>query len=312
MGKLALVNLTIEMRSPRGVLETLAVRSHVRVPSIVQVLPHRDPGPLTLPSGPGHKPTNVPLADRKRRLEERGRREAAQSVTNATIPSRSDGSGETMLDLPEGCQRLDLLAETGILPNGHSEDIDMEVSTTPKGDRVAIDRSDNVDASTTFCLGERTPVRVRFVGAKPSSKVTLLKSVWELPQGLPERWGAATRAQMASVIRGDGASVVGQPVYESLGVQGLTSLGIDTRAGACYTAAIVALRGTGIGLHIAARGATSGAENRSGPDEAGTVIAFCATSDRRTLLDVETRGLGLAWLLAVWETGSVKLGEVSP
>jgi hypothetical protein len=82
--------------------------------------------------------------------------------------------------------------------------------------------------------------------------------------------------------------------------------------GACYVAAVVRLRGSSYGLSLAATVGASFSQNRASDDTPGTALSFCATSADTARLDVDSRGLGLVWMAALFQTGRIELGEGSP
>ncbi len=81
---------------------------------------------------------------------------------------------------------------------------------------------------------------------------------------------------------------------------------------ACYVAAVVRLRGSTYGLSLAATVGASYSQNRSDDEAPGTALTFCATTAEPARLDIDSRGLGLVWMSALFQTGRIELGEGTP
>ncbi len=303
--------LAIEMRSPRGVVEFLAVRSESPLPSLLKTLAHRDPGPATPLPGSGPRPKPAPLADRVQALERRLGREGAVQVNRELVEARADGSGDTLLRLEEGCHRVDILGASGSEVS-QVPDIDVELVTVPDADELTADRTESTDASVLLCVGGLTIARMNFVGALPSSPVMVMHARWDLPSGLPKHWGPAARGRLAAAIgRRHARAVSRTPIYVSLGVQGATLLPIEVVPGRCYLVAAATIRGEGFGFALAAQVGNVHLQNHAEHETGGTVLAFCSSAERRALIEVDARGRGLAWLLGVWQTGQIPIGGLA-
>jgi hypothetical protein len=309
--KLALAGLAIEMRSPRAVVEVI-VANGSEAPALVQrVLPERDPGPLAPFVSSGPPPNSAPLSARSRRIEDRAKREHALELKRTSLQSDAGGAGETLLQLEPGCHRLDVLGMPAPARSLRPVDIDAELSLVDRSSGAVSDMSENADASLTSCVGERTPMRLRFAGSLPGTPVALLHARWALPESVPEGWGPVARGRMAAALGVQHVHTLRRgPVYTSLGVTGVTALPLEVEPGSCYVVAVAALRGTALGLGVTASFANDYAQNHGGSSGDGTHVAFCAGLDEPALLEVEARGIGLVWLLAVWHTGNLPIGEV--
>jgi hypothetical protein len=308
--KSMLQRLALEMRSPRGVVEIVVARAAQPLPPLYVSLPHRDPGPSAPPGASGPRPISAPLSDRADALGKRVRRQGAVDATTQIVAAARDGSGELDLRLGEGCYRMDLLGVPS--PAGHPRgvDLDAELVFVPEGTLAARDRTDSADASLALCIGRPRVARLRFAGTIPGSPVVMLMARWELPKGLPAAWGPLARARIAeSVRRHHHRDLPGTPIYASLGVTGVTILPVELEPGACYLAALAAIRGEPAGIALAAEVGRRRSEDNPGPGANGTSIAFCAGAEERGRLEVEARGAGLSWLLAVWQTGRLPIGE---
>jgi hypothetical protein len=305
-----LAALALEMRSPRGVLEFLLLASELEPPELTDVLPGRDPGPLAQPSSSGPRPVVAPLATRVRALEDRAAREQAIELTTLELSAGGLGVGTTLLTLPPGCHRFDLLGEEA---ERRATDVDLEIVKVDGNETLASDHGESSDGGALVCVAVPTTVNVRFGGVPAFAKLALVRARWELDRSLPARWPGEARARMSGLLRAERRSLGGAAlVDEALGVQGDTLATLAVEPGACYLTLAVGLRGEMVGLSVAAETARTTAQSRLDPDVAGATLAFCAGADEHVLLEVDARGLGLVWMSAVWQLGRARLGEVAP
>lgn len=307
-GRARLSTLLIEMRSPRAVIETIVVESQTAVRSAVEVLPHRNPGPLALPGGSSPRPEPPPMPARLASLEARSKREGAARIERFELPSSPRGAGTLRRLIEAGCHRLDLLASAK-----NAVEDDFELAAMPEIHDalsvVSIDRGDGLDTSLTFCAGDRSPLAVEYAGAPRNAQVSAVLSSWPLPDGLSDAWGATGRARVAATLRRHAAPVEGAPVFQALGVQGPTLMPAEVEPGACYVAVLVAVRGSPQGLALAAVSGATSAQNHGGQGGEGTLVSFCARSSERVLFEADSRGVGLFWLFALFQNGRVAIGE---
>jgi hypothetical protein len=310
-GKLSLTRLALEMRSPRGVLQTVTGESSGPLPSVRRVLPHRDPGPLQAPPGMGPRPTSVPLKRRAAAIEARASREGAAETAQKLLTANAEGTGAHIARLEPGCYRFDVLSPAAS-ERGPAAAVDLDVEVAlANGDVLASDATESADASGRFCLGQAELVRLRYVGSLPAVPVLLLMSRWALPSGIPPHWPAEARASIAQAIRRHHALPLGNALtYESLGVAGTTILPVEVEPGACYLIAAASVRGRSAGVALAVTHGDAVSQNHGGAEGDGTTLAFCALSETRAQVEVDARGAGLVWLLGIWQTGRMRIGEV--
>jgi hypothetical protein len=305
-----LAALSLEMRSPRGVLEFLLLESEVEPPALTSVLPQRDPGPLAEPSSSGPRPVVAPLAVRVRALEERAARDQAIELTTLELSAGGLGAGNTLLTLPPGCHRFALLGEEA---ERRATDVDLEIVKADGNETLAADHGESSDGGALVCISVPTTVNVRFAGVAPFAKLALVRARWELERSLPARWPGEARSRMSALLRSERRSLAGAAlVDEALGVQGDTLATLSVEPGACYLALAVGLRGELVALSLATETTRATAQSRLDPDVPGAALAFCAGSEERVLVEVDARGLGLVWMSSVWQTGRVRVGEVGP
>lgn len=306
-GKPLLAGAYLEMRSPRGVIETLVANSSAPLPRLVEVLPGRDPG-SELPLGdPGQRPGLPPLPERLLRLSKRAQREGANSFEQLSSEANEEGAGAESLTLARGCHQLSLLSEASA-PGGASVDVDAELLDAESGARLAVDRSDDADASLSVCLGLPTRVEFRFVGAAPQAALRLTDARWDLPRGLPSSWGSEAHGRLARLALPAHLSLADAPIFSSLGVQGSTRLPIEVEPGTCYSALLVPLRGEVRSMSLSVLAHATGEVAHGASDSDGTIVSFCAQGAQLATVDVDTQGSSLAWLLAIWQTGRRELG----
>jgi hypothetical protein len=304
--KLDLTALGIQMRSPRGVVETLLVTSAEPVPLLPSVLPHRDPGPLAPVPGPGPRPRVMALSQRLRALEERAAREGALEVARQELLATAFGMGTALVTLGPGCHRFDLVSDEA---GERSADVDLEVSRADTGEQLAEDHSESSDAKALVCAGTPMVVSLRFAGASPFARVELLRARWDLDAALPRRFSPDVRARMSAVLRSERLGLEGARLAdEALGVQGDTQIAVEVEPFACYVALVVGLRGEASMLALGARTSRGDGESRMGPEVPGATLGFCAGAERHALFEVQARGLGLVWMSALFQKGRLRPG----
>jgi len=302
-----LSGLQLEMRSPRGLIETLLSVARVGQPRLSELLPDRDPGNELSLGEPGPRPALPPLGERLARLSMRASRDGAESFQQAHFQAADDGTGADRLSLDAGCHELTLLAAPA--PGlARVVDLDLQLVEQESGAQLAVDRAEDADASLSLCVGTTTPVELRFTGAPPSSVLSLTHARWLLPLGLPSAWGDDVRARLARVARTHHLRLAKPPIYGSLGVQGTTELGLEVEPGACYSALLIPLRGEVRSLSVSVRAQAPNESARSAADSEGSAVSFCAHGARRASLEVSGEGANLAWLVALWESGRTAIG----
>jgi hypothetical protein len=310
-GKPFLSGAYLEMRSPRGVIEILVSNSPAQLPRLIEVLPGRDPGGELALGDPGPRPTLPPLASRLSRLATRAKREGAQGFEQVRWAAGADGSGAESLMLARGCHQLALLSD-GTPVGATAVDLDAELVDGESGARLAIDRAEDADAALSVCLGTPARVELRFVGAAADASLSLTHARWDLPPGLPSSWGSEAQARLARVAKDARLELRAAPRYSSLGVQGRTELPLEVDPGACYSALLVPLRGEARSLSLSVRAHAVGEVPHGSADSEGSAVSFCTQGARLATVEVDAQGGGLAWLLAIWQSGRTSLGMALP
>lgn len=303
-----LAALSIEARSPHAVLEILLATSAAPLPDARTLLPHRDPGNVPPLSRPGPPPNPGLAANRIQRLESRLSREEGTDVERRTVQADPEGSGRLLMELAPGCHRLTVFA----LPAGPRDesfhDIDAELGWA-SGGVTSVDRTDSPDAALMACAEERELGILSFAGAARSGSVLVVHSRTALPTAVPERWGVARARIARSLLERRIPAPGSPPIYESLGVAGITTLPVELEPGRCYLAAVAALQGNVklLALNASAGGPSSLAHVDS--TDAAAVVTFCAGTIQRGRLDIEAHGASPIWIAGLWPLGERRLGE---
>ena len=303
--KAQLAALLIEMRSPRAVLEVVAVESRAPIPPSTDILQQRDPGPIAPLMGPGLPKAAAPIAERLASAEVASRAAGGLDVQRDWVQSNANGTGSVRRLTEAGCHHLQVMTEAG----SHFSDLVLIPELSAAAGLVAVERGDGYTASLSFCAGARTPIGFRFAGAPGGSRVWIVASRVPLPGGLPDSWDSGGRARMAALLSRDRVKVDGLPVDQALGVQGSTLMPIAIEPGACYVAALSAMQGQAFSLALGVTQGSSNAQNRGGPGAKGTLVSFCSRGESQVLIEAEARGSSLTWLFALWQTGRLSLGE---
>lgn len=296
----ALERLSLEMRSPRGLIEVLVARASSPLPSPGQSLAHRDPGPTSPLGEAGSAPIPPPIEARGVAWEAQARRGGAVQVGRQVLRSENAAPVMTRMDLAEGCHRLSALAlqaAAGELPR----DLDLFLRSETLPDLSREDQSENSDAEITVCVGEPTPARVGVSGVGAEEPIVLQHARFPLPPGLPERWGPALRGRFADAFfRRQFPGHSEPPIYESLGIAGRTLLPLALEPRTCYAAGVSAIQGNlkGLLVDVAPLDGEGAADSTS--DDAALVLGFCTGDDGLAQLRVEATGASVAWLGAIW------------
>lgn len=305
--KAALARLSVELRVARGAMEIIVAEGARRAAPVTQILEERASGPLARLTDAGPKPSLEPLETRLARAEGRARREGAASIRTMPTSPGIDGRGVENLHAEAGCHTIELFAEAH---NASSLDLDAEVRDLGTERILARDAGDSPDARLDFCVGARSSLQVSYRGAPGAERILLSSAASPIPTGIPEAFGPRARAGMAAALRRRRVPSTGaSPPSSFLGVTGPTKIPVELEPGACYLAAVTASRGEMRFLTLSAEvdGKTSFDSNVGLFD--GTAVSFCAERGPHALLEVDARGRAVAWVLSVWKTGSITLGE---
>lgn len=311
-GRAGLASLSVEVRSPHAVLETLIATSPSPLPPVRRILPHRDPGGMPLVGRPGPPPGPAPLTQRAEAMEQRFRRDGATDVERRFVTTDRSGSGRVLLELPTGCHRIAVLGVPSDPKDTAVHDVDAELRWV-SGGIAATDRAESPDASLTACTGQKELAVLAFAGSAGETPLLVVRARSDLPDSLPERWGPEPRARLAKTfLERRLPSPKGAPIHEWLGIGGTTVLPIEVVAGECYVVAVAAVQGNP--RLIALTASSSGVERseaHTGEPSEGAAAAFCAGPSSRAELRIDAHGGSPIWIAALWAVARRPLGEES-
>lgn len=299
--RVELRTLVIELQSLRAALEVVVAESREGLGDVREVLPERSFGPMAPRGDPGRPLEPGALTERLARADRRARLDGAESVVRTGMKASILGTGELSLRLAEGCHRLELLAEVPQVLPRRATDVDAEARESETGRPLARDRADSADARLEFCLGEATTVDVQFLGAAGPVMVMASDARWPVPGLVPSHWGPRARGGLAMALRRRGApSPREQAIFETLGVQGETSVPLEVEPGRCYLAAVSVIRGDMRGLRLSADMGGRMLRDEAMDRGDGAAVAFCSEAERSAFMRVEARGNSPWWVLVVW------------
>jgi hypothetical protein len=305
--------LSVTSEAGRGAFETVIARSRASLAPLRTILLERTGGVLPPPPEPGGLPPLPSPEARADIAEARARREGGKLAPRDSWGAGAEGAGEGRVQLEAGCHRIELFAvdpRTAHASRRFRLDLDAELRDED-GEPLARDRTDAPDARLDTCVGDGTAATVVFAGSPPGAGILVTHLSWPIPERLPLTWGRDTRARMAQAML---ARHVGAPraaaIFLAQGASGLTPVPVDVEPGACYVGVVALEHGHTRGLGLRAMiGARYAADERGTTDDAA-LVSFCAHDRERAHLEVDARGAGVAWALAVfrlessaWETG---------
>lgn len=292
----------------RGAIETVVAYSRTALAPVRVALPERTGGALPAAPDPGELPALPAPEKRADVAEARARRDGGEVQPRSHWQAASDGAGSGKLMLDAGCHKVELFAPDRGPKSGARRgrlDLDAEMRDEVDDRLLSRDRSDAPDGHLDACVGEPTRANVVFAGSTPDMPIVVTHLSWPIPDHLPTAWGPDARARMAHVML---ARHVAPPrsdaIFLASGGAQLTPLPIAIEPGACYLAVVAVVQGQAKGIGLRATiGTREAADDRSSADSAGA-IAFCANDRRRALVEVDARGTGMAWGLAVFRVAS--------
>ena len=298
----------------RGAVEVIVARSPGNLPNLPAVIPERTGGVLPPVPEAGVLPALIAPDKRARAAEQRAQREGGTVHTRQAGRAGDDGSGEVEVTLAPGCHRIEIFAKDPRVDRPGRRvrlDVDAELRDTGDDKLLARDRTEAPDARLETCVGRATNTSVVFAGAPPASDVIVTRAGWPLPAHLPEVWGPPTKGRMARVLyTRHVAAPTDPPIFLAQGASGGTPLPLPVEVGGCYVAIVGVVKGTPRALQLRAFvGARESSDERGAADQAA-LAAFCVRAHESARLEVQARGTGVQWGVAVyrvrsgvWETG---------
>jgi hypothetical protein len=305
-------HIVLTAEAGRGAVEVIVGRSDKPLPHLATLLPERAGGPVPAPPDAGPLPALTAPEARADAAEARAKREGAGNGGRAKVRASEEGGGEEDLELAPGCHRIEVFGRevTRERPGRRFRlDVDAELRDTERV--IARDRTEAPDARLETCVGETSHVTLAFTGSSPQGEVILTRATWPLPGKLPSLWGPATKSRMArAMFLRHITSPPDEPVYLAQGSTGSTPIPLSVETGGCYVAVVGVTRGHPRQLQL--RGIIGGREStdeRGAADEAA-LSTFCVRAYESARVEVQARGTGVAWGLALfriqsgdWEQG---------
>lgn len=295
--RVSLLQVRLELRSPRAVVHVLVAVGAEAPPPLPHVLPERDAG-ATAPLGDsGPEPRREPLPDRIARLEAASARAGASSVETALLPS----PGYVRLSLAPGCHRLSAMGVEGAPP------YTLLLSEGDEAEPERLPASERGDVSHELCTAQTRKLSVSVDGSATEAERRLSVAHFPLPSGLPGRFGPRVAERLLEALgQSRGPRRLGPLVATSLGAQGRTPLPRSLLPQTCYLAALAVVHGRARTLTLAARTGAAVAESSSSEPAPSARVTFCTGRSGAVDLDVEARGVGVAWQVFLFQMGPAR------
>lgn len=292
----------------RGAVEIIVARSGGALPPLASVIPERTGGALPPVPETGALPPLAPPERRAELAEARAAREGATIAAREHVRANDDGNGEAELVLSPGCHRLEVFAvDPRSVRRGRRVrlDVDAELRDLDEERLLGRDRTEAPDARLEACVGKPTHVGLVFVGAPPESDVLVSEARWPLPIRLPDLWGSTARGKMARVVFTRHVAVpADDPIFLAQGASGVTPFPLPVEVGGCYVAVVGITHGRARSLQLRAIvGSRESSDERGAVDEA-SLVAFCVGAGESARVEVQTRGSGVRFGLAVYRVKS--------
>lgn len=295
----SLLQLRLELRSPRAVVHTLVAVGDEAPRPLRFTLPERDAHTPAPAGDPGPAPPRPSLASRLTRFAELARESGAISVDTRLL----QGAGYVRVALGPGCHRLLVTSEE------RTEPYDLLVQSDQRESPDRYEASPDGDVAREFCTVQARSVSLSVESAGAPAQRSLALAAFALPTGLPTRFGAQAAEGLLEALGGSSApGRLGLLVSASLGAQGRTLLSRELLPNHCYLAVVTVLHGQAASLSLGAQAGAAGGESVRRGDEPGPRVGFCTDYTGQADLDVEARGLGVAWLFALFQLGAARVG----
>ncbi len=285
-----------------GAIEVVIARSRLPLAHVRTILLERVGGTLPAPLDPGPLGPLVGPDRRADLAESRARAERGEIEPRLTVPANGDGAGEVELDLVEGCHRVEAFAHEAASGARRRPRLDLDAELRDEdGTLVGKDKTDAADVHIDVCLGEGTRTSLVFGGAPARTDVVVTHAFYKLPARLPTLWGPLARARMARAMRARHLlPPLSPPVFLAQGTSFTTVVPLAVQPGAWYVAVTAIVEGPGRGVGVRASvGPREIADERGAGDDGG-VATFCAGPASGARVEIQARGVGVTWGLAVF------------
>ena len=301
----------VTLRSPRAVVEWIAVVGPKSLPSPRQQLLHRDPGFVPRMRDPGPRPVPAPLDVRVARVEAAAKR-GGSDWNDSHLLTGSKNSTSELLEFKQGCYEVYALGAHRVGPHSAALDIDLSVQAVQGGALLGDDRSETADAKVSFCIGTATAAVVSVAGIGHGRPAALLRYRYPLAKGFPTGWHPTIRARMAQAHRVLHAPALDEPpVFVSLGGNGLAKIPLQLDPEGCYLAMVTRLKGVTQSINLRVQTRDSEFRSHGGATQQQSAsLGFCNRGDESPRIDVEARGSAMSWFLGLWRVGTMLPGDL--
>lgn len=303
--KKLLRQLQVQMRSRRGVIETLVLLSDDPPQTLSTILKGRDPGESLASPQVGQRPYLQPVSERITRKIAALRRDSAHELNQLSVVSDKTGRGSQLFAVEEGCHRFIFLA-----PQNKSAppDLDAHLFEATRDELLVSDEEQSGEASLLRCVGRSERLRVDYNGAHPGSNVTILHARYLLPQGLVRSWGSDARSSLAeALMHSGGPAPTNEPMISAIGVRGKTQWDIELRADTCYLVMVAPIRGESRRISLSATMGLVERRSQSLTANTGATLSFCAPKSAVARVNVHSLGTAVAWVMGIWEIETAAL-----
>ena len=290
--RVSLLQILIEMRSPRAVVHSVVAVGKEAPAPLPTILPERDTGPGAPPGEPVPVPAREPLAERVRHFEDASRNAGASAVETVYLPSQ----GYVRLALEPGCHRLLATGRDG----APAYTLLLAENDTDSPERI--ESPENGDVHHELCTARARRLLVSLETTPEDAERRLSVARFPLPAQLPGRFGPEVAERLVQALGGSAAPrKLGPLVTATLGAQGSTPLPRALLPETCYLAAVAVIHGVPQAVSLGVRAGATNAEAGSNESQPGPRLGFCTGRNGQVELDVEARGLGLAWLFFLFQ-----------
>jgi hypothetical protein len=298
--RISMLQLLVEMRSPRAVVHPYVAVGHAPPAHLVATLPERDTGLEAAPGDPGPAPPRSPLAARLQNFDERAKNAGASATETALLPRQ----GYARLALDPGCHRLLATGRDG------APHYTLLLSENDDDQPQRLEASVNGDVQHELCTGRARRLLVSVEARDDDPERQMRVAHFPLPSGLPGRFGPEVAERLLTALGKTAAPHrLGTLVATTLGAQGRTPLPRSLLPQTCYLAAATVLHGSAQAISLGVRAGASSAEATSSVGAPHARLGFCTGRSGHVELDVEARGLGLSWLFFLFQMGPARPEE---
>ena len=292
-----LLDATLTMASPRGVVEIIGFNDDNPAPVAERVLPWRTAGDEAPEHSLNHwaAPPNLPA--RLGHLEQRAAFQGADRTERRNVPGSELQSGELLVGFDPGCHEVQLVVETD---DQHPPVQNPELYWADNGQLAARDWSNALSPTFHVCTAVARIAKISFDACPVNTRAILFRSHFPWPAGIPANWASQARDQMAlALLRRHLPSLPTLPAKSWIGSSSTTSLLVPVAPRSCYLAIAATSQGPVNDISLAISSESRWIADSS-LDAVGASVAFCVSQATSIKLDVDARGADVVWILGLW------------